>query len=355
MKSMVTTVGKRVTDVREFLKESAEGNSVKYSAEKGGKHIIYIPYTMVSVIKDNGEETLEKSIVAIKGEVHEWSTIDGKYRTSICLKDIIRKDDTTGYIVNNGMCPICERIDDAWEIYNYRKDKEESTCKLVGEDKNKHMENMTRTFADERKAKKAKSYMYILVAKFKLDGTNIVIGKDKLPEYELKVMKLSSARVERMQKQIANAGGEFPGSELVIEYPVTDDKRVQVSQSTTSLPFPNSTVTFKFKDVVDKIAIDVNNFEWDGIEKSFPEWAGMSTEGAREVVNTLFAKWDEYKAELQVNPGARYMEYITYVPTSNPDMDTIKIPDSAKGGTDAQKRIGTTMDVNTMFLEDLKI
>lgn len=332
--SFLSTASKKVTDVRGFLRDAAGGSSIKYVAEKGTKHLLYIPYQESTEVDENGNSKVVKQLIAISGAVHEWQSPDGKYKATVCMKDVIRKDEN-GEVLNDGTCPFCERVSDAWDIYRYRKELEEANCKLTGEDRKKHLEKTNGTFADERKAKDARSYMYILVVKYRQDVSgSVVMGPDNLPEYDLKVMKLSQSRVDKIQQQIANAGSDLPGSELMFEYPNTDDRRLQVSQSTTAPVFPNNMMTVRFPALVNKINNDVNKFQWEGIEKSFPEWSGMTAIEAKKVTDALFEQWDKYKAEMQLNPGARYMEYITSTPVTTPQLggNTTAVPGAAIPG-----------------------
>ena len=325
MSSFLKTASKQVVDVRNFLRESAGGTSIKYAAEKGAKHIIYIPYTTEAVLDQaTGTEKLVKKICAIQGAVHEWSTQDGKFKATICLKDVIRhqdENDENSPLINDGTCPFCDRIADAWDIYRYRKEMEEATCQLTGEQRKNHLDKTFSTYADERKAKDARIYMYILVVKYRLNESGApVIGSDGLPEYELKVMKLSASRVEKIQQQIANSGSELPDSELIFEYPNVEDRRLLVSQSTTAPVFPNNRMITKFPALQDKINQDIAKFEWDGIEKSFPEWAGMTTAEAKSNTDSMFKQWDDYKKELPTNPSAKYLEYVMETPTAKPSI-----------------------------------
>lgn len=325
--SFLKNASKSVTDVRGFLRDAASGSSIKYAAEKGAKHLVYIPYNLVNDVDEAGNIIgNHKEPIAISGAVHEWQTPDGKFKACVCLKDVIRKDDN-GELLNDGTCPLCDRVADAWDIYNYRKDVEEANCKLTGEARKTHMEKTLGTFADERKAKAARMYMYLLIVKFRVDAMgNPVMGSDGLPEYDLKVMKLSNSRVEKIQQQLSNSGSELPGSELIFEYPATDDKRLQVSQSTTAPVFPNNMLTARYPALVEKINQDVSKFEFDEIEKSFPEWAGMTTVSAKAATDALFEKWDQYRLEVKANPGAKYLEYITTTPVSQPSLGGLGAP-----------------------------
>lgn len=331
MASFLKTASKQVADVRNFLRDSAGGNSVKYSAEKGAKHIIYIPFTQSVVMDEStGAQVAQKNLCAISGDVHEWSTADGKFKATVCIKDVIRKAEDGETILNDGTCPFCDRIADAWDVYRYRKELEEASCKLTGEQRKTHLEKTFHVYADERKAKDARSYMYILVVKYRLnENEKEVIGADGLPEYELKVMKLSASRVEKIQQQLANSGAEMAGSELIFQYPNVEDRRLLVSQSTTAPVFPNNQMVVKYPNLLNKINQDISKFDWDGIEKSFPEWAGMSSMEAKTITDSMFEQWDAYKKEAAVNPSAKYLEYVVAAPSTTPNLGGADVPTAA--------------------------
>lgn len=319
--SFLSSASRQVADVRSFLRDSAGGNSIKYNAVAGEKHVVYIPYTSVQVQDENGVQDV-KSLIAIQGSVHEWTNPDGKYKASVCLKDVVRKSEDGTTLLNDGTCPFCDRVSDAWDIYRFRKEREEELCKLTGDARKSHLEKSSATFADERKAKDARPYMYILIVKFRTDAQGHEIkGDDGLPEYDLKVMKLSASRVEKISQQLENAGTQLVGSEIIFGYPKNEDRRLVVSQSTTSPVFPQNQLIVKYPGLAEKIKADTLKFEWDGIEKSFPEWAGMTTAEAKSITDNLFEKWDEYKKELAVNPAAKYLEYLTATPTNLPNMN----------------------------------
>lgn len=362
--SFLGAASKKVTDVRTFLRDAAGGNSIKYSAEKGARHQVYIPYVDATETDENGQTVTVKQLVAISGSLHEWQSPDGKYKATICMKDIIRKSDDGETMLNDGTCPFCDRVADAWDIWRYRKELEEVNCKLVGEERKKHLEKVNATFAAERKAKDARVCMYILIVKYRTGAdNNPVIGPDGLPEYDLKVMKMSRSKVEKIQQQIANAGSDLPGSELIFEYPNVDDRRLQSSQSTTAPVFPSNMAITRYPLLLKKINEDVAKFDWEGIERSFPEWAGMTTAEAKKITDNLFEQWDKYNNELALNPGARYMEYITSTPVTTPQLGGntapgipgVPIPGAAVPGapTGAEApSIPNIPDPNSMFSQN---
>ncbi len=338
--SFLASAGRKTTDIRGFLREVAGNNSLKYRAEQGKKHYIHIPCITVPVQDEEGNITMQKQIIAQYGEVHEWETPDGKYKATICLKDVIRKAED-GTVLNDGSCPICDRVGDAWDIYKYRCELEEKTCGLTGEALTRHMEGVKgangmvevpgfkKQAADERKAKDANPYLYLLIVQYRTDNNGTpVLNQNGNPEYDLRVMKLSKSRVEKLQQQIENSGMQMEGCDIVIEYPKeAENLMLVVSKSTTAPVFPDASITYKknpqtqqlmYPTLTQAIANDVAKFVWDGLEKSFPEWAGMTSAEAEKTVNGLFEMWDTYKKELAVNPNARYLEYAGASANNNP-------------------------------------
>ena len=69
-----------------ILRDAAGGNSIKYVAERGKKHLIYFPYENIEEVED-GQTVVKKSIIAISGGIHGWKTVDGRYRATVCPKE----------------------------------------------------------------------------------------------------------------------------------------------------------------------------------------------------------------------------------------------------------------------------
>lgn len=322
MSSFIQAAQKKVTDIRAYLRDQSNGTQIRYRAEKGNTHLIYIPFEDVEMTDENGNSTTVRQIKCIAGNVHEWTTPDGKYHSTICLKDTIRKDEATGALINDGSCPFCERISDAWDIFNMRKLREEEICQLpAGPQRDEHMKSAARTFGDERKAKEASQYVYLLVVQFVTDKDRKPVLENGIPSYNLRVMKLSTKRLEKIVTQVSNAGEELPGAELLFSYPDTDDLRLAVGQSTITLVFPNRRLTATYPALLDKINADVAKFSFEGLDKQgFSEWAGMTTANAKKVTDAQFEQWDKYQKELKVNPNAQYLEYITAAPSANPSL-----------------------------------
>lgn len=300
------------TDVKQFLSDAAGGNSIRYRVESGKKHWIYIPY--LTTEEDNGEIT--KEIIAMGAEIHEWNGTDDRYNATICAKGTVRKDEE-GLVLNDGTCPICERTADAWKVYNFRLELEEKTCGKTGGELIKHIDDIKSKLADERKAKDAKPYMYLLVAVIKTDdGKTPKLSPEGIPEFELKVMKLSASRVEKIKSQLENNMVELEGAELLFAYPQNDDIRQVAGNASISVVFTERKATAGNELLVNKINEAVDKFQWEGIEKAFPEWEGMTTEKAKDTMDSLFSKWDEYVA----NPNVPYLEYNKAGSATNPSL-----------------------------------
>jgi len=235
MGNFLNAAGRKTVDVKEFLMEAAGNSTLKYKAEKGKKHYIYFPTTPKQVISPEGVQSVTNNLINMALSVHEWTGTDGKYHSTACAKGVTLFGEG-GVAINDGSCPFCDRVSDAWEIYNYRYDLEKSNCMKNGEDLTKHMDAVKGDLSDERKAKDANEYMYVLITKFKADDNgNPVIGRNGLPEFELKIMRMSSSRLDKIRTTVENAGDTLENCEIVISYPDLADARLVTSKSTITL------------------------------------------------------------------------------------------------------------------------
>lgn len=315
MGKFISSAKRTTTNIREFLKEAGNDGGMKYKAVAGETHVLFFPYATASIPDEAGQVKQVKQIIAISGKVHEWNDSDGRYHACACLKDVLRKADD-GTVLNDGECPFCNRVSDGWDIYRHRMELEEQTCTKVGKERESHMESMKQTFLKERKASEARDYLYVLVAQFAVQPSGQlgqimpVIDENGMPKYELKIMKVSARRAETIETSIANATGEsMAGSEIAITYPKTDDLRQVVLQSTISPLAEKARIITKYQGLEESINAAAALVDMDAIENSFREWEGMTTAAAVKVTDELFRRWDEYKTQLAMNPGAQYMEY----------------------------------------------
>lgn len=351
--SLFGAAGRKVADVRTFLKDAANTSGIKYKAEAGRKHYIYVPATTILQMDSEGNEHAVKSIIAYQSAVHEWTDMSNRYRSCVCLKGVVVNNDD-GTIINDGSCPFCDNVGKAWEIYSYRTKLEEAaSANLTGDKYEEHMKEKKRNFISQLKAREAKEYMYMLIALYRTDpkSNEPIIGSNGLPEFDLKVMKLSASRIEKINKTVENAGAELAGGELIIDYPDLDDNRTVVSQSTTAPLFEKRQLSVAYPGLVDAINKEVEAFDWSSIDKSFIEWQGMTTAEAEKQVKELFEDWDKYQEELKTNPNAVYLEYVGAEQGSNPELSTATtqaIPATPTMGV-AGMPLGGLPDANAVF------
>ncbi len=306
---------RRTMDIRTYLKQAKSGaDSVKYTAESGKTHRIYIPFVNATQKDEStGELVTFQTSVSEGHAVHEWTGKDGKFDSALCLTE------------QGQPCPFCARVSDAWDIYKHRYDmeknaylaqgmtEEQANYEMEGDKEKKVGGKKGRKLAllDQRKMKETNYYFYMLVAQFEIDAQGNAVCDAGMPKFELKVMKMSKSRTEKILKMVDAAGGNLNGQELKIDYPPTDDPAERVGQSTVSLVFPDFKFTTQFPGLAEKINEEAAQFSWDNIEKSFKELTVYSGDAAEDICNKNFATWDDYKRELAVNPGAKYLEYAT--------------------------------------------
>ena len=163
--------------------------------------------------------------------------------------------------------------------------------------------------------------MYMLVAKLKHNnGKPVMNDETGLPDFELKVMKMSPSLVEKINNQLENSQIELPGASIMIQY---DDSKnaMNLGQNRVISPiFPNAAFVEIYPGLRDRIDKEVAEFKWDGVEKVFTELEGMSSAAAKQMMDDSFKQWDEYVKDKATNPNAQYLEYVTQA-TNNPSMD----------------------------------
>lgn len=327
MASFINSAKNSVSNIRDFMQMSKGSSTIKYQPVGGEVHHIYVTtMTMEQVDEATGTVVPVQTLNAIAGQVHEWKDSKG-FKATVCAKGRQFIDDN-GVVVNDGSCPICDRISDAWAIVNYRQELEESTLKLIGEEREAHLKDYKKELMDQLKAKKPTPYMYVLIAKFKMQdkqGRTPILDTNGLPEFELKVMKLSQSRLEKIQTQLQMQMVEFAGAEIGFSYPQIDgpDAAKFIVGQSTIVPYTYGALNYitTYPKLKEKIDEAVAKFVWDDLGKAFPEWQGMSTIQAKNEMDASFEKWDAYKAEKAVNPSAKYLEYVSETPASLPEIN----------------------------------
>lgn len=298
-----------------FLKEaSSQGSGIKYVAEKGKLHRMYIPPVQFNYMDENNQPVTEIGPVAEAHYIHEWKSGD-KFYSAECTKDVY------------GTCPFCDRVNDAWDIYNERYAKAEAELKAQGldegqiqwqmrgeQDKEKRKQpnaykGLYATFIDELKMKDVKPYMYLLVALYEMDAAGNPVCEKGLPKFQLKVWRLPEGRVQMLYDTFASAGGRIEGNEITIQYKNIEDRAQLVGQSTVASVFPDYTWIKQYPGLKEKIDAEAAAFDMESIAKSFEELTRRELTACKSLADSGFAKWDAYKAEKAVNPNAVYLEY----------------------------------------------
>lgn len=314
MSSFLVKNAKRVT-VASFLKEASGDNSIKYRYEAGKKHHLYFPFITAMVDDGAGNMVEERSIIASQLSVHtypkgEWTSY------APCMEGIVYKDEN-GTLVNDGRCPFCDRVNDAWKIVNYRTELEKVSCGLVGDALEKRLQDVKKGYAEEMKSQKAIPYLYAVVVLFETNDAGDPILNNGVPVYELKVMRLGASRLKKFTDIFGANKLALEGGEMIIGYTNDSDARLVVSQASIS-PVVNGKFVDAYPGLIDKINDDVAKFSWEGIDKAFIEWSDMSTAQAEAIMNEAFEAWDRYVEESKTNPNAKYLEYM--VPATQPSL-----------------------------------
>lgn len=306
---------KRPMTLTSFLKEAAsQGSSIKYTAEKAKLHRMYIPRFQFNYEDENGAPVSELGPIAEMHYIHEWKSGD-KFYSAECTKETL------------GTCPFCNRVNDAWDIYNERYAKAEAELKAQGldegqvqwqmrgeQDKEKRKQpnafkGLYATFIDELKMKAVKPYMYLLVALYEMDAAGNPVCEKGLPKYQLKVWRLPEGRVQMLYDTFASAGGRIEGNEITIQYKNIEDRAQLVGQSTVASVFPDYTWIKQFPALQSKIDEEAAAFDMSSIAKSFEELTKREFAACQSMADAGFTKWDAYKAEKIINPNAVYLEY----------------------------------------------
>lgn len=302
MSSFLNAAKRPMLDVTSFLKQNS-GGSLKYSAVAGEIHKLYFPYAEYQT-----ETGIMRGPVALQAMVHDFHPTPEKFENCVCLKGVTRQGQN-GEIINDGTCPFCDRYNDSWAIKAYREKVALEGCTKTGKDLEDYKKNLSTQYGSEIKVSKAKPKAYVLVAKFNCDQQGNPQIENGLPTYELKVMALSTRRLEDYNSMFVSSGMNLAGSELSIKYPNLKDPRQIVGQSVAIPAFGQASVIQNYPAVIQKIQAEVANFNWEGLDTSFPEWKGMSTDQANIKCNSMFHAWDSYVKEVATNPNARYLEY----------------------------------------------
>jgi hypothetical protein len=304
IRKLAGTVRKTARDV---LLESNNA-TLKYKAVQKATHVVFFPGYL-----SDGELVDSYSV-----NLHRWGT-GRRTEQCICLDGI-----TTADGEYTGTCPICERIDDSWEIYNLLKARAEVECTLVGEARDKALKTASSELIKSRTAQNAEPRTYLPIVRFltnedpKTGRVTPQLGADGLPEFEIKIASYTKFSIEKFTKKLEEAelydddGNLVPlhGQEFRISYPDNSQAMVLVGQmSVTRLDDSKQYIT-KYPGVLDKINAEIAEFDFEAaLDRTFPELKDVKPQTLTTKMNQAFLNFDTYKEELAVNPNAEYRQY----------------------------------------------
>lgn len=320
MISFMQAHSRPVTSVQEYL-DSQAGSPLKYSPKKGEVARLYFPF-MDQVVMENGQQVVKRGLCSYALATHDIKMSANDYKLVPCLKlDQPVIDPATGNTIYSGQCPYCERVNDARAIVDYRVEKERERMMSQGMTADaieNQIKNLSTSFRSEQKIGYAKQRLYVLVAKFVLNSKNQpeMDQETGLPAYEFKIMRLSPSQLEDIQKAVNQLAlttgvpqGELAGSEMIITYGDSDDKRHVVGDAQYMAVPVSTALTAITPTLMEKIQAEATQFNWDDIVKPYPEFQGVSEETAKSDVARALRLWDEYQTKLAAGEPAVYGEY----------------------------------------------
>lgn len=296
-----------ILNADEFIRISNSGG-IKYTPSSGETHVLYF----ATIPIQTPDKTVVEGLNGIAAKVHDINLIansGSNYKAQVCLRGVIEYAED-GRAINDGTCPFCNGVAPSWDAFNYLVEQETKRCGLTGNDLEDHLKKYKQSISDERRINTAKDVLYVVVAKLYVtpDGMNFVIGADGLPEFDLKVMKLTENRLEKFKIAAQNVRVPFEGCEIRIQYGKQKNVRDLVGQSSISASMQQLMAVTVYPQLKDKIREAVQNFDWNGIENEFNEFMSMSTADADSMVKGLLDPWNRFLEEQKVNPNAIYLD-----------------------------------------------
>lgn len=308
MSAFFSEVATKRGDIESFIASSKNGKELKYGAVKNGNHRIYFPFRVVTRIEE-GAEVQVPEIFSWSVRTHEWNRSDGSYSSAMCTSDIVTSDGEF-----DGRCEYCNRVEDAYSIFQMRLDARERELAargVVGDAKDKELKAHREQLLNERKMKGAREIAYTLGAVFELDANSnpIVDSSTGLPKYTIKLIKMSNDRASKVQKALQTSQREMAGSEINFVYGNEDNPMQLALNVTIQVAMSEMYLTKRFPGLLAKIDADAQAFDVNEITKSYPETKIVGLQTQKETMDVQFAAYDSYLIEKRTNPEAKYTEY----------------------------------------------
>jgi len=327
--NLLSLTSKKVTDVATFIKENASANKLRYATEAGTTHRIYFP----TRVDDEGNAVAH--IMAVP--LHAWGS-GSNFDSCICTKGI--KVEGTGF---DGTCPVCDRLNDASDIVKYVKAEKEAACTLVGEARKKFIEELDTQMWRDRKVSpmKQKYYVALVLLKTDKDGKALIDGDGA--KFSIHIAAWTESTLQKfldalkLQDDEENIGGR----EFKVMYGDYADAMTRVGQAKVAVVDEKKSLVREGTPLYNEIIAAITDFDFErSVELCRPEVKDQTPAEIRVSMNGLFREWDTYKAELAVNPNAKYLEYSS---AGTPGAaGTPEAPSAPAGALPAGAQAGTT-------------
>lgn len=328
--NLLAVSAKKVADVATFIKENASAGKLKYATEANVTHRLFFP----THVDENGVQVP----YIIAAPVHAWGT-GQSYGACICTKNIAVED--TDF---DGTCPVCERVADAMAISAYVKAEKEEACTLVGEARKKFLEDLDKQLWQDQKVGYAKQKYYVALIKLACDKDGKALAAGDGAKFTVHIAAWTEKTMQKFLDALTMQDEEptLAGREFKIKYGDYNDAMTRVGQANVTVVDENKALTREGTPLYTEIMEAMAAFEFEhSVELCRSEVKSQSPVELKVSMNSLFREWDNYKAELAVNPNAKYLEYSTTAsaPNANPATEA---PSAPEGALTTGAQAGTT-------------
>ena len=326
--NLLSLTSKKVTDVATFIKENASANKLRYSNEANVTHRLFFP-----TYKDEEGNTVPY-VMAVN--VHAWGS-GSNYDSCICTKGV--KVEGTAY---DGSCPVCERLTDASDIVKYVKAEKEAACTLVGEARKTFIEELDKKMWRERKVSSANTRYYVALVKLNCDKDGKALVDGSTDKFTIHIASWTKNTMQKFLDALTMQDDEpeIGGREFKIKYGDYNDVMTRVGQAQVSVVDTKRSIVQEGTELYAEIMKAMADFDFArSVELSRPEVKTQSPAEIKVTMNSLFREWDTYKANLAVNPDAKYLEYSA---TGTPATGATEPPTAPTGAIASGAQAGTT-------------
>lgn len=291
---------RKVVDVATFIKENASSSKLRYSTEANATHRLFFP-----LYKDEDGNLVPYVTAAM---VHSWGS-GNNYDSCICTKGIAVEGSEF-----DGSCPVCERMQDATAIVNYVKAEKEEACTLSGEARKKFLEDLDKQMWQDRKVSSAKNKFYVALVLLKTDKDGKALVDGDGPKFAIHIASWTETTMKKLLDALTMQDDEpfIGGREFKLKYGDYSDAMTRVGQVQVSVVDEKKALAREGTALHTEIMEAMADFDFNrSVELCRPEVKTQTPPALKIAMNALFREWDTYKADLAVNPNAKYLEYST--------------------------------------------